>query len=84
MHGWHVGVVVVLRVVVWPLWGACLWVVFKGPVHRTGKRLQLNRTELQKTGPSVAVRASWDGRTALNRTDKDRFESVQTATRYSS
>jgi hypothetical protein len=47
--------------------------VFRGPVHQTGKRPQLNRTELQKTGPSVAVRASRDGRTAPNRTDKNRF-----------
>jgi RNase H-like domain found in reverse transcriptase len=58
--------------------------VFKGPVHRTGKRLQLNWTEPQKTGLSVAVRASRDGRTAPNRTDKDRFESVRTPTVYSS
>jgi hypothetical protein len=40
--------------------------VFESPVHQTGKRLQLNRTEPQKTGLSVAVQASWDGRTALN------------------
>jgi hypothetical protein len=58
--------------------------VFKGPVHRTAKKPQLNRTELQKVGPSVAVRASQDGRTAPNRTDKNRFESVRTATVYSS
>jgi hypothetical protein len=41
-------------------------VVFKGLVHQTGKRPQLNWTELQKTGPSVAVWASQDGRTAPN------------------
>ena len=34
-------------------------IVFEGPVHTTGKKPQLNRTELQKTGPSVAVRAFW-------------------------
>jgi hypothetical protein len=50
-----------------------LALVFKGPVHRTGKRLQLNQTEPQKTGLSVAVWASRDGRTARNRADKDRF-----------
>jgi hypothetical protein len=27
MRGWHVSVVVVLQVVVWLLWGVCLWVV---------------------------------------------------------
>jgi hypothetical protein len=41
-----------------------LGVVFKGLVHRTAKKPQLNQTELQKVGPSVAVRASRDGRTA--------------------
>jgi hypothetical protein len=30
MRGWHVGVVVVLRVVVSLLWGACLWAVIWG------------------------------------------------------
>ena len=30
-------------------------IVFLGPVTRTGKRPQLNRTGPEKTGPSVAV-----------------------------
>jgi hypothetical protein len=32
MCGWHVSVVVVLQVVVWPLWGVCLWAAIWGCV----------------------------------------------------
>ena len=36
-----------------------LRIVFKSPVHRTGKRPDLDRTGPKKTGLSVAVAASW-------------------------